>query len=341
MLKFDADKLQEIFETLVEKDKFSGTVLVAKDNEIVFEEAYGMAYKQFNVPNQLDTKFNIGSLNKLITRIAILQLLQKGQLELDDYVGKHLPDFREDIAKKVKIRHLLSFTSGMGDYFNDIFTASLGKLRKISDFVPFFIDDPLLSEPGEKWNYSNAGYVVLGLIVEAVSGMDYYEYIRENIYLPAGMKDSDHFEVDSITPNLATGYTRYMPDESLHPSERRSNFFMIGSRGSPAGGGYSTVKDLLLLDKAIAKESLLDSNHSKMVFRPLNVDPDSIPKSVALAGGAPGLTALYIKFIELGYTFIVLSNYDPEDVEPLMEQIRDLVVPKSNQGKVVKMRCDE
>lgn len=341
MSKSDADKFQKILEEQVEKDKFSGTVLVAKEDKVIFERAYGFACKRFNVPNRIDTKFNIGSLNKLVTKVAILQLVQKGKLDLDDLVGKHLPDFREDIASKVKIRHLISFTSGMGDYFGDKFDAALGKLRKVSDFVPFFIEDPLVSEPGEKWNYSNAGYVVLGLIIEVVSGMDYYDYVKENIYKPAGMKESHHYEVDSVTQNLATGYTRHMPDCSINPTNRRSNIFVIGSRGSPAGGGYSTVRDWALFDKAVAQEILLNSEYSKMVYMPLDADPNKQPGSIFMAGGAPGLTALYIKFFKLGYTFIVMSNYDPEDIEPLAEQIRDLMIPKSAQGKIVKMRADE
>lgn len=327
MEELDVEKFQKMLEGYAYRDKFSGSVLITKDNNIIFERAYGLANKSFNVPNQIDTKFNIGSLNKIITKIAILQLVQKRKLDLDDFVGQYLPNFREDIATKVKIRHLISFTSGMGDYFGEKFNASLGRLRTISDFVPLFIDDPLLSEPGEKRNYSNAGYVVLGLIIEAVSGMDYYDYVREKIYKPAGMKETYHYEVDSTTPKLATGYTRHMSDGSIHSTKRRSNIFVIGSRGSPAGGGYSTVKDFLLFDKAIAEEKLLDSEKSKMVFKPLNASPDKEPSAAVLAGGAPGLTALYIKFFKLGYTFFVFSNYDPEDVEPLAAEIRELVMP--------------
>ncbi|MFW9806755.1 MAG: serine hydrolase domain-containing protein [Candidatus Thorarchaeota archaeon] len=329
MTELNLDEFQKMLETYVKQDKFSGAVLVVKDDNVIFENAYGMAEKRFNVPNTVDTKFNIGSLNKIITKISILQLVQKGKLDLDDLVGKHLPEFREDIARNVKIRHLISFTSGMGDYFGDKFDASLGKLRRLSDFVPFFIDEPLLSEPGEKWNYSNAGYVVLGLIIEAVSGMDYYEYVMENIYKPAGMTNSHHYEVDSITPLMATGYTRHMPDGTIHPTNRRTNAFVIGSRGSSAGGGYSTVRDFHLFDRAIVEGKFLNSDLSKMVFKPLNADPDKDPIAAVLAGGAPGLTALYIKFFKLGYTFIVFSNYDPEDIEPLAEEIRDLVNPKS------------
>jgi D-alanyl-D-alanine carboxypeptidase len=330
MQEFDVGKFEKLIEDQVETDKISGTVLVARDDEILFEEAYGFSSKTFGVPNEIDTKYNIGSLNKLITKIAVLQLIQAGKVDLDDFVGKHLPTFREDIASTVRVRHLITFTSGMDDYFGQKFDAALGRLRKVSDFVPFFIDDPLLSKPGEKWNYTNAGYVVLGLVIEAATGMDYYDYVRENIYTPAGMVNTDHYEVDSTTPKMATGYTRKKPNSSEHPSKRRSNHFVIGSRGSPAGGGYSTVEDFLLLDRTIANNTLLNSAYSNMILRPLDADPDSPLRAIVMAGGAPGLTALYIKFFEFGLTFIVMSNYDPEDVQPLAEQVRDLVIPKSS-----------
>lgn len=340
MTDFNKKEFEGLFQTLVDADKFSGVVLVTKEDEIIFEKAYGYACKNFDVPNQLDTKFNIGSLNKVITKIAILQLLQKGKLTLDDLVGKHLPDFPKEIATKVKISHLISFTSGMGDYFNEKFTAGNGNLRTLDDFVPFFIDDPLLFEPGEKMEYSNAGYVVLGKIIEAVSGLDYYEYVKENIYKPAGMADSNHYEIDAIIPKLATGYTHHMPDGSIHPSKRRTNYYIIGSRGSSAGGGQSTVYDLLKLDRAIANEVLLDKEHSGRVYIPLEMKPGT-PRVVGLAGGAPGLIALYLKFNFSGYTVFILSNYDPEDVEPVTKSIMDMFVPESERGKKSEIRVRE
>ena len=337
MADFEAKKFQEIFQKRYEEDRFSGVVLVANGEDVVFEKAYGYACKNFEVPNQMDTKFNIGSLNKLITKIAILQLVQRGSLTLDDLVGKYLQDFPEEIRTKVRIHHLISFTSGMGDYFNEKFEQASGNLRKLDDFVPFFIDNPLAFEPGEGNQYSNAGYVVLGKIIEAVSGMDYYDYVRENIYKPAGMTDTDHYEIDSVTPKLATGYTRQMPDCSRHPTERRTNYFIIGSRGSSAGGGQSTAYDLLKLDIAVANSVLLDDLHSSRVFIPLDVEPGRKPRIVGLAGGAPGLTALYLKYNEKGYTVFVLSNYDPEDVEPIAEQVTNFFIPESERGKMVRM----
>jgi len=141
-----AEQIVKVIEEMVKHDTFSGTVLIAKGDDVLVERAYGYACKRFNVQNTVDTIYNVGSLNKMFTKIAILQLKQKGLLELDDFVGKHLPDFKEEIAKKVKISHLLSFTSGMGDYFNDKFKANIWNLRKLDDFVSLFIDEPLQFE---------------------------------------------------------------------------------------------------------------------------------------------------------------------------------------------------
>ncbi len=330
-------ELDSILQNMVEQDKFSGVALVHRNGEVIFEKAYGFACRTFNVPNKIDTKFNIGSLNKIITKTAILQLMQNSLLDLDDLVGKYLPDFRKDIAEKIKIRHLISFTSGLGDYFNEKFTSAIGQLRKLDDFVELFIDDPLLFEPGERRHYSNAGYVVLGKIIEAISGMDYYDYIRENIYKPAGMTDSDHYELDAQVGNRATGYTRLSDCCTTETTERRSNHFIIGTRGSPAGGGYSTAKDLMRFDLAIDNAILLDAEHSKMVMRPIDA-PDSNSKTAVLAGGAPGLCALYFKFFELEYSVFVLSNYDPQDVEPLVKPIRALFIHENEEREIVTLR---
>jgi len=340
MEEINVEELDRILQEMVDEDKFSGVALVHRGGEIVFEKAYGLACKTFDVANNIDTKFNIGSLNKLITKTAILHLLQRGLLDLEDLVGKHLPDFPKEIAEKVKIRHLITFTSGMGDYFNERFPSVIGQLRKLDDFVDLFIEDPLLFEPGEKQHYSNAGYVVLGKIIESVSGMDYYDYIRENLYRPAGMDDSDHYELDVPVPNRAVGYTRNSDCCSSDSGERRANHYIIGTRGSPAGGGYSTARDLMRFDLVIDNALLLDEEHSKRVMRPLDA-PDSKPKIAVMAGGAPGLCALYFKFFEKGYSVFILSNYDPEDVEPLVEPIRAIFIPEGEKGKIVTVRDDE
>ena len=160
-----------------------------KDDKPIFEKAYGLANKETNTPNKTDTKFNLGSINKIFTRIAIGQLVQQGKISFDDKLGKYLPDYpNKDAAEKVTIRHLVTMKSGIGDFFGDKFTAMpKDKLRKNSDFIPLFADKPLAFEPGTNEQYSNGGYILLGAIIEKVSGKSYYDYVRENIFKPAGM----------------------------------------------------------------------------------------------------------------------------------------------------------
>lgn len=155
------------------------------------------------------------------------------------------------------------------------------------------------------------------------------------------MSDSDHYEVDSITSKLATCYTRHMADGSIHATNRRANYFIIGSRGSSAGGGQSTVYDLLKLDRAIANEVLLNTELSGRVYLPLDAKPGAKPSVVGLAGGAPGLLALYLKFNTSGFTVFVLSNYDPEDVEAAAKSVTDIFVPESERRKIMEIRQKE
>jgi D-alanyl-D-alanine carboxypeptidase len=327
--EFDSEALDGFIEDRVAEDLFSGAVLVARGAEPIFKKAWGLASKRFGVPNRVDTKFNMGSLNKMFTHVAIAQLAERGRVEYDVPIKKYLPDYPREVADRVTVDHLLHFTSGMGHYWNERFYASMGRLRRVDDFVGLFVDEPLAFEPGERYQYSNNGYVLLGKIVEVVSGMDYYDYIRENIYEPAGMKDSDHYELDAPVPNLATGYTRIDEQWRPVPGPRRSNLFIIGVKGSPAGGGYSTVEDLLRFDIALRENRLLGPDYTSTIF-PTKPKEDGKPNVMIRAGGAPGVSAFFQKFPDLGYTAIVLSNYDPDDSKVVADRIRDLVLGTSS-----------
>ena len=203
-------QIEEEIKRAVAEDKFSGVVLVAQNFQPIFFKAYGYASKEFSVPNQLNTKFNLGSINKIFTKIAIARLAQEGRLSLDDKIGKFLPDYpNAEAREKVTIRHLVNMTSGIGDFFGPEFKATPKDfIRHNRDYLRFFASKPLAFEPGSREMYSNGGYVVLGEIISAASGIDYYEYVRKNIFEPAGMKDSDWFEADAVVANLAEGYTK-------------------------------------------------------------------------------------------------------------------------------------
>ena len=204
------EKTTAYLEELNAQNKFSGAVLIGKDGVPILKRAYGLANRSFNVPNRIDTKFNLGSMNKMFTGVSILQLVEQGKLALDDKIIKHVPDYpNKEITSKVTIHQLLTHTSGMGLYWTDEYMkTSKDRFRDIEDYLPLFVDQPLQFKPGSKFSYSNSGYMVLGLIIEKVTGQSYFDYVMENIYKPAGMINTDAYELDYVVPNLAVGYTQ-------------------------------------------------------------------------------------------------------------------------------------
>ena len=189
-------------------DRFSGAALVAKNGQPILERAYGLADRPAHRPNRLDTRFNLGSMNKMFTGVAIMQLVEQGKLSLQDTIDKCLPDYPDkEIARQVTVHQLLTHTSGLGDFFNEKFRTASHRPEKLADFVPYFAGQPLGFPPGTKFRYSNAGYIVLGLIVEKISGTNYYDYVKQHIYEPAGMVNTAHRYPPSEKTTVAVGYT--------------------------------------------------------------------------------------------------------------------------------------
>lgn len=283
-------RLGATLDSLAKLDEFSGVVLLARQGTPVFQQAYGFANRESQRPNDLETAFNIGSINKLFTAMAIRQLSAEGKLHLDSSLATYWPDYaNSDVARRVTIRQILQHRSGIG---GDIFSAPPGKtrhdLRHNKDFLQLFSSRPLDFEPGSQQRYSNAGYIVLGALVERLSGRDYYEYVRERIYTPAGMTRTGAWPPDSLPPNTARGYTRR--NGSVEP-----NTPLLPGRGSAAGGGYSTAQDLSRLLQAIRAGKI----------------PGAPPAGIGIAGGAPGLNAAVDGGLPGGYDLIVLANLDP------------------------------
>ncbi len=295
-------------------NEFSGVVLAAKDGQPVFHKAYGLANRTFDAPNRLDTRFNIGSLNKLFTSVAIAQLAEQGKLGLDIPLGRYLDGFAPQAAGKVTIRHLLQMRSGWGDYWgNETYLATRNDLRTVSDYIAFLKEVPLSFEPGTDNAHSNTSYEILGAVIEKVSGLDYFEYVRRHIYQPAGMANSDSYHRDGPARDLATGYTDMNSADPEGTGFRWSNTFMLSPRGTPAGGGYSTTEDMLRFRQALCGNKLLGKNWTEMVLCQFNGKPGDPfePKGpMVLAGGAPGINALFAIDLVDGWTVVVLSNFD-------------------------------
>jgi len=333
-----AAELDRLISKLAQADTFSGTVLLAKDEKIIFKKAYGLASKRFNIPNKIDTKFNLGSMNKMFTGLAIVQLAEQGKLSFDDPIIKHVPDYpNKEVAQKVTIHHLFTHTSGMGHFWNEKFDDEFRWLRTVEDHIPLFVDDPLAFEPGERWSYSNAGFVVLGLIIERITGQSYYDYVKKNIFEPAGMMNTDSYEMDKPVPNLAIGYTKLSPDEGRFTGEWRNNHFIHRIKGGPAGGGFSTVEDMHKFALALRNHKLLSQKYGALILTGIaEISPktkyaygfgESTIKDyrfIGHTGGTAGVEAIFRTSPDSGYTFIILSNYD-NSTRPVSAKMRDLI----------------
>jgi len=299
------DQITAAVDKAAAEDKFSGVVLVAKDGTPLLSRAWGMADPAKGIANRPDTKFNLGSINKIFTHVAIGQLAAAGKLSLGDTISKHLPDLPVPSADKITIEQLLQHRSGLGDIFGPKFMDSHASIRKLPDYVPLFANKPLDFEPGADQKYSNAGFVVLGLIIEKVSGQSYYDYIRDHITKPAGMTDTASYAVDESVPNRAIGLTKRGPDGPL--PARQSNINTLPARGSSAGGGYSTAADLLRFSQALLADKLLPKRWTDWVFT--GKFDAAGHRNIGVAGGSPGVNA--VLEIEPPYTVIVMSNFDP------------------------------
>lgn len=308
------------------ENRFSGVALVVKEGEVMFLEAYGLASKRYGVPNKVDTKFNIGSLNKLFTTVAVAQLMEKNKIALDDSINQYLPDIPPEVAEKVTIKHLLQSQAGWGDYWNNpTFVSSRPRLRTVSAYMAFIKDIPLDFEPGTNQQHCNTCYEILGAIIEKASGLDYYEYIRENVYKPSGMINSDSYERDLPVNNLAMGYTNFNPFGSPQKEGyQRNNVYLLGPKGTPAGGGYSTCEDLHQFVLALLNNKLLNPDYTNFMLNrfegPIG-NPFQPPGPLRMMGGAPGISAFLGISFQTGHTVVVLSNYDIPAADRLGEAI--------------------
>ena len=332
----NVEELNQYLIEIAAVNEFSGAVLIAKDGKPIFEKSFGYASKKFNVENKIDTKFNIGSISKHITSIAILQLVEKGLIDLNDPIGKYLDMFPEQVAKKVTIKHLLTMSSGWGDYWdNDYYIAHRYEMRNVSDYLNFIKDILLDFEPGTNMQHSNTGYEVAGAIIEKVSGENYYDYIRKNIYEPAGMSNSGSFDIDGPIKNLAEGYTNEHPNDLVKKGFEWSNMYLrLPPRGTPTGGSYSTAQDLLKLDQAQRSYKLLSKDYTNLLLNMFQAklgDPFMMKKAIIhIVGGAEGVGAvigldMMDDNMKKGYSIIILSNYDLPVALDLYAKIKKLV----------------
>jgi CubicO group peptidase (beta-lactamase class C family) len=319
---------QKNVETEVAADRFAGAVLVAKHGKVVFSEAYGLANREHKTPNTLKTRFRIGSMNKMFTAVSILRLAQDRKLELTDTVGKYLTDYpNKDLASKVTIHQLLTHTGGTGDIFGPEFEAHRLELLTLQDYVNLYGNRAPKFEPGSRWEYSNYGFILLGAIIEKVSGQSYYDYVREHVYEPAGMTSSGSEPEDKAVSDRSVGYTK------MDLTAWAPNTDTLPYRGSSAGGGYSTVEDLVRFADALQSHKLLDALYTEMLTTGKPGTPDNTyaygfedrmfnsTRCFGHGGGAPGMNGDLKICPSAGYVIAVLANLDP----PAASRVSDFV----------------
>ena len=319
-------------------DRFSGAVLVAREHLPLITSARGYALHPNLLLNRPDTKFDIASVTKMFTAVAIMQLVCSGTLDLHAPISTYNLDVPH--ADAITLHHLLLHTAGFGDYWNDAYRAARSDLRTVPAYLALFDTVPFERSPTPVHHYSNAGYVVLGAVIEHVTGHSYYDHIHQSVYHPAAMADSDHYELDVPIANRAVGYTT-TPWSGPNDGLRRSNHFTYAVKGSPASNGFSTVQDLFSFFQALQSQRLLDAAHTDLCLTPHVscgqpgisygygfhiIDHPKQGRVIGHGGRAFGGDAFALIYRDLGYTVIVLSNYDRPAARHISDAIAELLI---------------
>ncbi|GAA4697651.1 serine hydrolase domain-containing protein [Phytohabitans rumicis] len=336
---------------LVAADQFSGTVLVSRDGHPVLSRSFGYADKKKGIRNRADTIYCLGSVTKLFTAIAVAQLAQRGSLTLVDPIGKHLSGFAAEVADKVTIHHLLTHTSGLFDftrasgYFEESATWTTPE-QMMDGTLRYVRTESLLFAPGAGEQYSNSGFHVLGCIIQKVSGQSYYDYVREHVFRPAGMTDSDF----TTLPQWKSG-SRYAHPYPTDRSGTRNDALdgdAFSYIGNPAGNAFATAPDLVRFALALRGDTLLDAAYREIFLTPKLPRPPQAAKpglpavtpfvSYAAAnslingrwvaghgGGAPGVSTGVDWYPGAGWTVVGLSNYDGSPDANVNQRLRPIL----------------
>jgi CubicO group peptidase (beta-lactamase class C family) len=331
--------------------EFGGVVLVAAGGDPVVQEAHGLANRESERPNTVTTAFNTASVGKTFTAVAVAQLVEQGQLSFQDPIGEYVHGFPADVASTVTIDHLLTHTSGMGDFTQpgQPYPQAARSAVTATDLLPLITDAPLMFEPGSQVGYSNSGYVVLGAIVEAVSGEPYFDYVTEHVFGPARMTSTDWAIPGTGDGDRATAYM--VVDEDGRPlplpgpdgggqpaGERRlADASGVLPWGNPAGGAYATVGDLQRFGASLLGHRLLGAELTEVLLAgkvpgqrgdrwSYGFTDETIGgvRIVGKGGGAPGVAAVLDLYPDLDYVVVILANYDGV-LAPIHDRTREIM----------------
>lgn len=320
------EKVDEYINPHIQMEKFSGSILIAQKGEILLSKGYGMANYEHSVPNVPHTKFRMGSLSKQFTAMAIIQLQEKGLLNVEDPIIKYFPDYPET-GKIITIHHLLTHTSGIPSFtgFPDFQKTSMMP-SSLEETIARFKDKALEFAPGEKYNYSNSGYILLGAIIEKVSGQSYEMFLKENIFQPLKMMNTGYDHHSTILKDRAAGY--FLGNEGLNNAA-----YTDMSIPHAAGSLYTTAEDLYLWDRALHTEKLVKKSSLDKIFTPFmgnygygwRIGDSFNRKVVAHSGGINGFTTHIARYLDDEVCVIVLINIEGMGVGDIARDLAAIV----------------
>lgn len=325
-------QIDQVMQSHAAAGDFSGSVLVARDGRILYQHAFGYANLEWRIPNDLHTKFEIGSMTKQFTALLVLQFVNEGKIKLDGHLSEYLPYYRKDTGNRVTVRQLLSHTSGIPNFISaaGFLDGSASRTNySVEDFAQKFCSGDLEFEPGTRFNYSNSGYFLLGAILEQVSGSSYENLLKDRIFTPLGINESGYAHSETIIPHRASGYER-------SSSGLRNARFYDMSIPFAAGALYSTVSDLFLWDQALYGERLLPANLRDLLFKPnledygfgwgiLTPKPGSpnAGETILMHGGAIfGFQSLIERIPQRKELIVLLDNTDSPKLLEIALEIR-------------------
>ncbi|ERN53784.1 beta-lactamase family protein [Alkalihalophilus marmarensis] len=270
--------ITKIISDILKVNNFSGSILVTENENVLVETSFGYANRSEKLKNDTSTRYGIASGSKLLTAIAVCQLVENGKLsfgtKLSDCLKVDFPHFDKDIT----VHHLLTHTSGISDYcdeelmedFEELWAEfPMYNLRRLSGFLPLFLDKRMKLKMGERFHYNNAGYILLGLVIEEASELTFTDYIQTFIFNKLEMKNSGYFDLDALPQNTAIGYID-LPDGTW-----KTNIYSIPAKGGSDGGAFITVGDMTKLWNALMNYSILSEKHTKLLLNPhVNVEKD-------------------------------------------------------------------
>jgi CubicO group peptidase (beta-lactamase class C family) len=334
-----AEQARALIRPYQEAQTFSGSILVAKDGAPVWRESFGAADREWDVANTADTKFRLGSITKQFTATAILQLAEQGKLSVDDPISKYYADAPPAWAK-VTIKHLLTHTSGIPSYTAlPTFFAKDSKLPLTPDeIIKLTRDMPLEFEPGAKYAYDNTGYILLGYVIEKVSGETYADYVGKHIFAPLGMKDSGYDVSGMILRHRASGY------QGSKDGWKNADYLDM-TLPYAAGSLYSTIDDLLIWDRALADGKILTPASRQAMFTDYGhhygygwrIDQEAGHERVGHGGGINGFSTGIVRYPKDGVVAVVLSNYNASPSNSMAEKLAGLCVGTYQPPKVVAL----